>query len=169
MKRFKRTGRTACASAALVLLALMTCPPAASSKALKCAPVTEAKIASLFVVWNDALKTATPDKPEKVVNLYAKDAILLPTVENGPMIGRAAISKYFEHFLKDKPSGTIDKRTIHIGCNLAFDAGLYTFAYDPPTGPKDPTKARYTYVYQYDGGRWLIAHHHSSKWPVPPK
>jgi hypothetical protein len=60
-------------------------------------------------------------------------------------------------------------RTIRIGCNVAFDVGLYTFKYDPPPPrpPKKDTYARYTYVYEYVGGRWLIAHHHSSVQPQP--
>jgi uncharacterized protein (TIGR02246 family) len=126
--------------------------------------VTDADVEKLFVQWNDAVKTGNPDT---VVNLYAADAILLPTVENGPLIGRAAIRGYFVHFLADKPSGKIDERTIRIGCNVAFDAGLYTFTYEPPPPkpPKDPTPARFTYIYEYEGGRWLIAHHHSSKRP----
>jgi hypothetical protein len=66
--------------------------------------VTERQIANLFVRWNDALQKSTPEKPDAVVNLYATDAILLPTVENGPYTNHAEIGKYFEHFLKNKPS-----------------------------------------------------------------
>jgi uncharacterized protein (TIGR02246 family) len=36
-------------------------------------------IASLFDDWNEALATKNP---EKVANLYAHDAVLLPTVSN---------------------------------------------------------------------------------------
>ena len=160
MHRFKRMGKVSYASAALVLLALMAWPTAAGSRALECVTVTETTIANLFVDWNNALRTEDPDK---VVALYAPDAILLPTVENGPLIGPIAIRGYFVHFLANKPSGVIEGRTIRIGCNVAFDAGLYTFTYDKPGEP--PTAARYTYVYEYTGGRWLIAHHHSSKRP----
>jgi uncharacterized protein (TIGR02246 family) len=159
MNRFKRMGLPAYASAAMILLALMAWPPAAGSRGLGCVAVMEAEIANLFVLWNDAVKTANPDK---VVDLYAPDAILLPTVENGPLIGRAAIRGYFVHFLASKPSGKIDERTIRIGCNAALDAGLYTFTYGNGGAP---TPARYTYIYEYEGGRWLIAHHHSSKRP----
>ncbi|MBV8823948.1 MAG: hypothetical protein JO220_03005 [Hyphomicrobiales bacterium] len=35
---------------------------------------------------------------------------------------------------------------IRIGCNTAFDAGLYTFHYRK-VAPKETTYARYTYVY----------------------
>jgi hypothetical protein len=114
--------------------------------------------------------------PNAVVNLYAREAVLLPTVEIGPYTNPADIPKYFEHFLAKKPRGAIDEatRTIRIGCNIAFDAGLYTFTYTAcpqPPQPADPNcpptvKARYTYVYEcYDDGGWLIAHHHSSVQP----
>jgi uncharacterized protein (TIGR02246 family) len=159
MNRFKRMPLPAYASAAVFLLALVAWPPAAGSRGFGCVAVTEGEIAKLFEVWNDALKTLNPDN---VVKLYAQDAVLLPTVENGPLIGHAPIRGYFVHFLENKPSGKIDERTIRIGCNVAFDAGLYTFTYG---NQNPPTPARYTYIYEYDGGRWLIAHHHSSKRP----
>jgi uncharacterized protein (TIGR02246 family) len=165
MNRFKRTGLPAYASAAVILLALTVWPPA--TRALDCVPVTEGEIADLFVLWNNALQVSTPENPGPVTNTYAQDAILLPTVENGPMIGHVAISGYFKHFLKKKPSGTINERKIRIGCNIAFDAGLYTFTYGEQ--PNDPTLARYTYIYKYAAGGWLIAHHHSSVRPEPPK
>jgi uncharacterized protein (TIGR02246 family) len=160
MHRFKWIGFSAYAfAAAAFLLTLAAWPPTAGSRGLGCVPVTEETIAKLFMDWNNALQTGNPDK---VVDLYAQDGILLPTVENGPLIGHAAIRGYFVHFLENKPSGKIDERTIRIGCNAAFDAGLYTFTYGTGVAP---TAARFTYIYEYDGGRWLIAHHHSSKRP----
>jgi uncharacterized protein (TIGR02246 family) len=160
MYRLKRIGFSAYAFAAVFLLAIAAWPSAA--RALDCVPVTEDAIAKLFVVWNEALKTG---KADNVVALYTSDAVLLPTVKNGPLIGHAAIRKYFEEdFLPNEPSGAIDgAHNIRIGCNTAFDAGLYTFTYGKK--PNDPTHARYTYVYRYVGGTWLIAHHHSSKQP----
>lgn len=159
MHRFKWIGFSACAFAAVLLLTFAAWPPAAGSRELGCVPVTEEAIAKLFVDWNNALQTGNPDK---VVELYAPDGILLPTVENGPLVGRAEIRGYFVHFLENKPNGKIDKRIIRIGCNVAFDVGLYTFSYG--TGAP-PTPARFTYVYEYEGGQWPIAHHHSSKQP----
>jgi uncharacterized protein (TIGR02246 family) len=123
--------------------------------------VTEADVENLFVAWNNALQTENPDR---VVALYATDAIPLPMGENGPYTDHAAIRRYFVDFLKKKPGGAIDRpHNIRIGCNVAFDSGLYTFTYGKK--PNDPTPARYTYVYRYVGGTWLIAHHHSSKQP----
>jgi uncharacterized protein (TIGR02246 family) len=169
MSRFKRMGLLACASAAVILLALVVWPPAAGAE--DCVSVKEDAIKQLFVNWNNALQTPQQDwkhpDPREVVKLYADNAVLLPTVEIGPYTNHTDIGKYFEHFLQKKPSGKIDesKRTIRIGCNVAFDAGLYTFTYG---AGGDPTKARYTYVYRYERGAWLIAHHHSSADPPPP-
>jgi hypothetical protein len=101
---------------------------------LGCAVVTEDDIINLFVQWNAALKTT----PAEVAKLYAEDGILLPTVENGPLIGPVAIRGYFVDFLKDKPSGEINERIIRIGCNVALDVGLYTFTYAPR--PPDPLR-----------------------------
>jgi uncharacterized protein (TIGR02246 family) len=174
--RFRHTSRTSYVSAVVILLTLVAWPSA--TRALECTPVDEAAIKQLFVRWNAALQMPNPDNPNPnaVVNLYAREAVLLPTVENGPYTNPNDIRQYFVHFLKNKPGGAIDeaKRTIRIGCNMAFDAGLYTFTFaacPQPPKPPDPNcpasvKARYTYVYKYyDDGGWLIAHHHSSKQP----
>lgn len=129
----------------------------------RCAAITPAQVAALFDRWNAALATNDPDA---VVKNYAADAVLLPTVENGPLIGPQEIRGYFVAFLKKHPSGTVDRRTIHIGCNVAYDVGLYTFSVDgDQPGSRTQVLARYTYIYEPRSGRWLIVHHHSSKQP----
>ncbi|KVD52610.1 DUF4440 domain-containing protein [Burkholderia ubonensis] len=123
-----------------------------------CAPVSTAQIATLFDRWNDSLRTGDPDK---VVANYAPDGVLTPTVSNEPRTNPTAIRDYFVKFLKKKPHGTIEKRIIKIGCNVAQDVGTYTFRFaDGKT-----VRARYTYVYEWENGKWLIAHHHSSAMP----
>src|SRR5580704_8476160 len=159
MKRFDRMGVRGYASAAVILLALTAWPSTGWSRELGCVDVTETQVADLFVRWNEALRTLDPDK---VADNYARDATLLPTVENGPLVTREDIIAYFKIFLKKQPVGASDKRVIRTGCNVAVDIGLYTFTYG--TGDP-PTPARYTYIYESAGGRWLIAHHHSSKRP----
>ena len=163
MKRFDRIVLRGFTAFVVTAFAVMACPSDGWSRPTRCATATPGQIAALFVRWNAALQTLDPDK---VVKTYAPDAILLPTVENGPLIGRDAIRGYFVHFLERHPDGTINTRTIRIGCNMAFDAGLYTFTVDgDQPGMRVPIRARYTYIYQLNGGRWLIAHHHSSAQP----
>lgn len=124
-----------------------------------CHPTNEQEIAGLFDRWNSSLQTGDA---HKVVDNYAERSILLPTVSNKPRITAAEKLDYFEHFLEKRPSGAIDFRFIEIGCNSAFDAGLYTFTLHT-TGAKVP--ARYTFTYSWDGQRWLITSHHSSVMP----
>ncbi|MDH0862906.1 SgcJ/EcaC family oxidoreductase [Mitsuaria sp. GD03876] len=125
---------------------------------MSCAKTSTAQIAGLFDRWNASLATLDPDK---VTANYATDAVLLPTVTNEPRTSPAEIRDYFVKFLQKKPQGTIDKRTIKIDCNIAQDVGTYTFRFSDGS----QVKARYTYVYEWKDGKWLIAHHHSSAMP----
>ncbi|WP_031482722.1 SgcJ/EcaC family oxidoreductase [Streptomyces bicolor] len=125
---------------------------------------TEKQVAGLFDNWNRALQTRDP---EKVADLYASDAVLLPTVSNKVRADRAAIVDYFEHFLANKPAGKkIETHVNVLDQNSALDAGVYEFTLtDPESGEKSVVKARYTYEYEKRNGEWLIVNHHSSKMP----
>jgi uncharacterized protein (TIGR02246 family) len=124
-----------------------------------CKATSEAEIAALFDRWNRSLQTGDP---HKVVANYAERSILLPTVSNKPRLTPAEKEDYFHHFLENSPSGKIDLRFIELGCNTAFDAGLYTFTF-AKTG--DSVSGRYTYTYHWNGSEWLITSHHSSVMP----
>jgi uncharacterized protein (TIGR02246 family) len=123
-----------------------------------------ARIAGLFDTWNKALQTRDP---EKVADLYAKDAVLLPTVSNKIRTNHAEIVDYFEHFLQNKPVGKKVRTIVDVlDSNSAIDTGIYEFTLtDPRTGAKSVVEARYTYEYEKRGGKWLIVNHHSSKLP----
>ena len=131
-----------------------------------CRPITSQQVAALFDRWNASLAKT----PDAVILNYSTDAMLLSTKENGPLIGRQQIRGYFVHFLASHPTGVIVQRIIRIGCNMAFDAGLYTFTVDgSQPGSRTQIAARYTFIYEPRGAQWLIVHHHSSALPVPPK
>ena len=122
------------------------------------------QIAGLFDRWNAALRTGDP---EKVADLYAKDAVLLPTVSNKIRTDHAQIVDYFEHFLQNKPVGEKKRTIINVlDGNSAIDTGIYDFTLtDPKTGAKKVVEARYTYEYEKRGGQWKIVNHHSSAMP----
>jgi uncharacterized protein (TIGR02246 family) len=128
---------------------------------MACVNTNETEIAQLFDRWNQSLQTGDPDK---VVENYADDAILLPTVSNIPRTNHEEIKDYFEHFLQKKPVGVINMHKILIGCNLAVDNGLYTFTLTQ-NGKQVRVPARYSFEYQYINGKWLIVGHHSSVMP----
>lgn len=136
-----------------------TPPTSQSSRTESCKQTSEQEIAALFDRWNRSLQTGDS---AKVAANYADRSILLATVSNQPRLTPAEKVDYFNHFLKDGPSGKIDFRTIELGCNSAVDAGLYTFTF-ARTGAV--VKARYTYTYRWDGSQWLITSHHSSAMP----
>lgn len=128
-------------------------------RSVVCHAIDAKEVAGLFDRWNRSLQTGDA---HAVLANYAERSILLPTLSNKPRVTAAEKQDYFEHFLENKPSGTIDFSFIDIGCNSALDAGLYTFAF-AKTGAK--VAARYTFTYAWDGKQWLITSHHSSVMP----
>ena len=110
-------------------------------------------------LWNDALATKNS---RLVAKRYSKEAILLPTVSDEPRTDFKGIKSYFDNFLKLEPQGTILEGKIKVGDNWANDAGIYEFKFGS-TG--ETVKARYSFVYVKEGGKWRILHHHSSTMP----
>ena len=82
------------------------------------------EILALFDQWNNALKTGNP---KEVVALYAKDAILLPTVSNKVRHNHEEIEDYFVHFLAKVPSGLIDESNVRIFNDLAINSSLHIY------------------------------------------
>ncbi len=121
--------------------------------------ITEQEVRDLFQLWNDALLTEDPDT---VAKRYAKKGVLLPTVSDTPRTNYELIKDYFVHFLQKKPSGEILESYVTIGDNWCSDVGIYEFTMGA-TGAK--VKGRYTFVYVWEGGEWMINHHHSSVMP----
>lgn len=135
-----------------------------ASEVTTCVDSSEQEIAALFDRWNNSL--ATQD-PTQVAANYSPTAVLLPTLSNTPRNTPASIEEYFVHFLNKKPQGAINERTIKLGCNQASDVGIYTFTLRDEQGETTTAVARYSYVYSYQNGQWLIDHHHSSLMPEP--
>ena len=120
--------------------------------------MTHTTIESLFGEWNDALQSGDP---KQVAALYETDAILLPTVSNQVRHNHEEIEDYFVHFLAKRPSGKIDEANVRIFGDTAINSGVYTFTF----GDGAVVQARFTYVYRWNGERWLIVEHHSSAMP----
>jgi uncharacterized protein (TIGR02246 family) len=127
-----------------------------------CVKADEATVAAWFDEWNVALATLSADK---VAQRYWEDAVLLPIVSSTPLTTPAMVREYFVHFLEQHPRGRIGARTIHVDCNIAIDAGAYTFSLMDARGKASDVVARYTYVYAWRKGAWRILHHHSSAMP----
>lgn len=138
---------------------------ASKSAAISCAPVTVEAVEAQFKLFNDAW--ATKDA-ETVTSLFAKDGVLLATVSNTPRTTPDTIKDYFVSFLKGAPVGTINTSTVKLGCNTAARMGTWTVALtNQNSGLRNDVKARYTFIYTYEGGVWKVAHLHSSMMPIP--
>ena len=122
----------------------------------------EQQILPLFDEWNAAIQSGNPDQ---VVALYATDGILIPTVSNQIRHNHAEIRDYFAHFLVLEPVATLDEHHVREFGELAINSGIYTFRFANPLEGVNGVTARYTFVYQWRGGRWLIIEHHSSRMP----
>jgi uncharacterized protein (TIGR02246 family) len=148
----------AVAAVGTVAVGVSAAGPKAAAK-----PTTQ-QVTTLFDGWNTALQTGDA---EKVADLYATDAVLLPTVSNKVRSDRAGIVDYFEHFLANKPVGKkIQSHVNVLDSDSAIDTGVYEFTLtDHDTGVKRVVEARYSYTYEKIDGKWLIVNHHSSAMP----
>ncbi|WP_159787711.1 SgcJ/EcaC family oxidoreductase [Sodalinema gerasimenkoae] len=146
------------------LLLTLTPLVAQSSESPTCAEASEEDVAALFDRWNESLATLDPDE---VAANYSSDAVLLATLSNEPRNTPELIRDYFVDFLSQQPQGVIDHRTITLECNVAHDVGIYTFTLQDEEGNSSEAMARYSYIYRYQDGEWLIEHHHSSLMPEP--
>lgn len=121
--------------------------------------VNEENVIALFGDWNDALATGDPDV---VTNMYADDAVLLPTVSNQVRHNPAEIRDYFVAFLAKKPRGVITESNARVlSETLATNAGVYVFTF----GDGSTVSARFNYTYELRDGDWKIIQHHSSAMP----
>jgi len=122
--------------------------------------ITKDGVKNLFQKWSEALETRDPDA---VASLYAKDAVLLPTVSDIPRSDYQGIKDYFVHFLRLEPKGEIVESHVTCGEHWCEDVGIYEFTLGT-TG--ETVRARYSFVYTLqEDGQWKITHHHSSKMP----
>jgi len=160
MRNKIRVGAVTAAALATALVAA----GCGSSHAASTTPAAPSKqtIADLFPRWNAALATGDP---QQVADLYAADAVLLPTVSNQVRRNRAEIVDYFTKFLKSKPQGVIEDEVVDVlDADTAINTGVYRFTLTQD-GKQQQVQARYTYVYELRDGKWLIVNHHSSAMP----
>lgn len=154
--------------AAIVASAVIVVPVQAKQarsapKAAQCVMASQAQVDKLFTDFNASW--ATKD-PAAVTALFAKDAVLLATVSNKPRLNHAEINDYFVSFLAKNPNATIDSSAYRMGCNTASRMGTWTVTFtDKATGATSDVKARYTFIYRPEAGKWKIDHLHSSMMP----
>ena len=117
------------------------------------------EVERLFDSWNTALASENPDT---VTDMYASNAVLLPTVSNQVRHNHTEIRDYFVSFLKKKPQGVINESNVVIlSDEYVTNAGIYTFTF----GDGSQVSARFNYLYKKVDDVWKIIQHHSSAMP----
>lgn len=151
--------RSGAITAVALVVTLTACGTAAGDQQSPATPSAQ-EVEALFGDWNRALATGDA---QRVADLYAPDAVLLPTLSDEVRSDRDGIVDYFEHFLAAKPSGEVlESHVAVLGPDTAIDAGVYRFAL-AANGTR--VEARYTFAYERVDGKWLIVNHHSSAMP----
>lgn len=164
MRYVTRMKRMTALSFAAFAMGLAPAPLAAqASPAPACQPVSVPLVEAQFTRFTDAWATGDA---KKVADLFADDAVLLATVSNTFRTTPEEIEDYFAHFLLNRPVARIDESAIRLGCDAAARFGTWTIDLtDPKTGAKTQVPARFTFIYRFEDGEWLIDHLHSSKMP----
>jgi uncharacterized protein (TIGR02246 family) len=156
MQSYLKTG-----SRGLVLgIVLLSFAPLASAE-------PKEEVAAAAVTWAQALGE---DDPDKVLPLYADDAVLWGTLSPKVRADRAALRDYFVSAFKALPGLKVafGDQLIRVYGSTAVNTGYYSFTY-AKDGETKIFPARYSFTYVKNGDKWLIVDHHSSAMPPPPK
>lgn len=118
-------------------------------------------MSELVQSWAEAISTKDP---RKMIELYAPDALLIPTFDQ-ILKGRKKIYPYFVEFLdkKDMKCTIIKNEHLTLGDEFMTCSGYYKFEFIDEAGIDEMVLARYTYIFNKDG---KIIVHHSSEQPV---
>ena len=124
-------------------------------------------VAAATSTWAAALGE---DDPDKVLPLYADDAVFWGTLSPTLRSDRAALRDYFVTAFKVLPGLKVafGDELIRVYGGTAVNTGYYTFSY-VKDGEAKSLPARYSFTYVKRGDRWLIVDHHSSAMPSAPK
>ena len=125
------------------------------------------EVAAATTTWAQALGQ---DEPDKVLPLYAEDAVLWGTLSPSLRADRAALRDYFVTAFKVLPGLKVSfgEQRIRVYGATAVNTGYYTFSY-VKEGETKTLPARYSFSYVKSGDHWLIVDHHSSAMPPAPK
>lgn len=131
---------------------------------------TRGEINKAYQQWTKAIDTAKGN-PESVVALYADDTALLPTFSDQILTKKTQLNEYFKKFTAFKNITVSTKQfSVQVFDDVAIANGIYRFHYVSGSRSIPKTvEARFTFVYQKVGDKWLIVTQHSSVSPDKEK
>lgn len=120
------------------------------------------KIAALLDDWRAALASGDP---AKIAELYAPDAVLLPTASYQIRLEPGQIRRYFRDLMQRSPSARFMEVHSRLFDTVGINSGIYTFTMHRDDGTPFDLVCRFTFVYLLFDGVWKIIEHHSSIMP----
>lgn len=123
------------------------------------------QIAATTQAWADAMSS---HDVERVLAFYDPEAVLWGTRSPTLRAEPAKVREYF-NLLKTVPptyKAAVGEQHIRLFGDVAVDSGTYTFS-ETRDGKEIVRPARFSIVYRYKQGHWLIVDHHSSAVPTP--
>ncbi|MCL1627866.1 MULTISPECIES: SgcJ/EcaC family oxidoreductase [Roseinatronobacter] len=120
------------------------------------------KIAALLDDWSAALASGDADQ---IAELYAPDAVLLPTASYQIRLEPGQIRRYFRDIMQRTPSARFMEVHSRRFDTVGINSGIYTFKMHRSDGTPFELVCRFTFVYLLFDGVWKIIEHHSSIMP----
>ena len=127
------------------------------------AQADKGEVQNAFNNWRSAISS---EDPQKIVDLYEKDAVLLATLAEKPIKSQEDRLSYFKT-LTANPNlkATVNEEYVRVlDDNTALVSGIYTFSFDKD-GKTTEIPARYSFVFEKINDKWMIVEHHSSQMP----
>ncbi len=124
-------------------------------------------VTAATTTWGAAL---AEDNPDKVLALYADDAVLWGTLSPEGTRRPRGHARLFPTVFKTLPGLKVafGDQLIRVHGDTAVNTGYYTFLYTKD-GEAKQFPARYSSPLVKSGDKWLIVDHHSSAMPSPSK
>lgn len=101
---------------------------------------------------------------EALMSLYGEDALMWGTSASKLRKGSIAIRQYYAQLLKAFPGIRVSlaETSPRVYGDAGVNSGSYTMRRVLHDGRVNVTSARFTMIYVWRGGKWLIVDHHSS-------
>ena len=113
--------------------------------------------------WMD---TVCSNDSSSIASLYKEDAVLLGTLDKSVRKGRDLVKEYFDFFVKLKPCGKITELVEQDYGHDRFCVVNGTYDFNLTENDEQVVApARFTFVLERVGTKWMIQSHHSSKQP----
>ncbi len=120
------------------------------------------EVAAALEDWKNAVEDGSA---EAIVALYDKKTIMISTFVQNPITNREGLLGYYKKVVAN-PDVRVEIQETHprkFG-NIAVNTGRYTLSYTQE-GEEVVIPARFSFVYQLQGNKWMIVDQHSSRVP----